>query len=111
MKNLSIIRKSLALVMLLIFTFSITPKKYLHDLIADHTDFYSFHSGDEATYSQKGFNCQCEDLVVSTPFIEASFELSLSTEVYRKEFTSSSYHFYFLQTNRTKDSRGPPAIA
>jgi hypothetical protein len=110
LKNRSIIQQSLAFVMLLLFTFSITPKRYLHDLIANHEDFYSFHSGGETTVTKTSINCQCEDLVVSTPFVEASFELSLSSLVYHKEFASSSYHSYFLNTCSTKDSRGPPAV-
>jgi hypothetical protein len=97
--------------MLLLFTFSITPERYLHDLIADHKDFYSFHSSEDTAVYQSGINCHCEDLVVSTPFVEASFELSIRPLVWHKEFTPSSYYFNPLTTYSAKDSRGPPAVA
>jgi hypothetical protein len=70
----------LAFVMLLLFSFSITPKKYLHALLANHTDnrFQAFT--DEASVSQKGFNCDTDDIVVKAPFVGAmkSFVFSLS---------------------------------
>ena len=97
--------------MMLLFTFSIMPKKYLHDLVANHEDFYSLHFGDKTTVSQTGFNCQCEDLVVSTPFIQTSFGLNISSLYVYKELASSPIIIFFLNTYTTKDSRGPPSIA
>lgn len=100
----------LAFVMLLLCTFSITPKKYLHDWIADHRDFYSFNSGDQATFSQAGFHCPCEDLVVSVPFIEASFDENLPAVFIYAETSSFLSPFLYLKTPVTKDSRGPPSL-
>ncbi|MBC7826213.1 MAG: hypothetical protein H7122_00600 [Chitinophagaceae bacterium] len=97
--------------MLLLFSFSVTPKKYLHDWVANHTDFYSPHSADETSYSQAAYNCHCEDPVVSTPFIDASFDLNLPFLLVYKEIPSFTYHFLFSNTSGTKDSRGPPSIA
>jgi hypothetical protein len=104
------IQRFLASVLLLVFAFSITPKKYLHDLVADHEDFYSCYSGDETTVSTAGFNCHCDDLVVSTPFVKTVFESALSPAPVHKAFPSSTYHFFFYSTSSAKDSRGPPSL-
>jgi len=111
MTNFSVIQKYLAFAMLLLFTFSMTPKKYLHDLVSNHEDFYSLHFGDETTVNQIGFHCQCEDLVVSTPFIQVSFGLNISSSYVYEDLASSDNIFLFLNTYTTKDSRGPPSIA
>jgi hypothetical protein len=110
LRNLNIIQKTLAVGMLLLFAFSTMPKKYLHDLVADHKDFYSFQSADEATVYQTGFNCHCDDVVVSTPFVEASFTFNVAALPCYKAPAFSSYNFYFLNSCSTKDSRGPPAV-
>lgn len=96
--------------MLLLFSFSITPKNYLHDWAASHVDVYAYHTGDETAFNLAGFNCDCQDLVVSTPFIEASFNLNVGTLPAHTDLPVSSYYFSFSNTYRTKDSRGPPAI-
>jgi hypothetical protein len=111
LKNNTVIQKVLALAMLLIFAFSITPKKYLHDLVADHTDYYSFHISTEASVGQAGFNCHCDDLVVSTPFIPTAFTTDISLPTLYNEYVVTSFRQFNLSTQYTKDLRGPPAIA
>jgi hypothetical protein len=110
LKNNQIIQKVLTLVMLAIFTLSITPKKYVHDLITEHTDFYSFHPAHEVNVSQAGLSCHCEDLVVSAPFIPTSFETVLATELHYKEFITTPYYFFFYNAHTAKDLRGPPCL-
>lgn len=97
--------------MLLIFTFSITPKRYLHDLFAGHKDTVSKVADDGKVYvSQSGFNCDCNTLVATSPFTEhadvievtglaeyPSLFIALTTAVY-----TSSYSFTEL--------RGPPSL-
>jgi hypothetical protein len=59
----------LPLAMLLLFTFSATPKRWLHDLFAKHTDTYGYISGNgEEAVSAEHFNCHCDNIVVDTPF-------------------------------------------
>lgn len=112
LKNRETIRKFFALVLLLIFTFSATPKKYLHDLVADHSDFYGVVSGDDSDIVTKtGFNCHCEDLVVSIPFIQTTFSTDFSLSYLYEEFAAASYRQFNLITKYTKDLRGPPGVA
>jgi len=104
------IQKIGVFVMLLLFSFSITPKNYLHDWAASHVDVPAYHPGNEIAFSQAGFSCDCQDLVVSAPFIEASFNSNVETLFAHTDLPVSSYYFSFSNTYRTKDSRGPPAI-
>ena len=96
--------------LLLIFTLSITPKKYLHDCIADHNDFYSFNLTKDPSVSKAGFDCDCEDVVVSSPFIENCLHQFGPPPVAIDRLSVKWQPFYFQSTLSTKDSRGPPAL-
>lgn len=97
--------------MLLIFSLSITPKKYFHDLIADHTDSYNVNFSGKATVGKTGYSCDCEDLVVSTPFIEPGIgSVCLPQPVFCMHI-ASPYFFQFLSAHTAKESRGPPSLA
>src|SRR5687768_10253481 len=70
LKNSCLYRFS-TLVMLILFTFSITPKLFLHDLFTNHTDtVYKKTVDDKAQVSKSGFTCDCNDLVATSPFTE-----------------------------------------
>jgi len=64
-----IFRQLLAGVLLLVFSFSIAPKKFLHDAIANHKDKTALTA--QAGYPQlthTGFVCKCDNLVAESPF-------------------------------------------
>ena len=109
MKGSLIIQKPLAFVALLLFLFSATPKKFLHDLVADHQDFYAALPGDDPGISNSGFDCHIHDLVVSTPFLIANSFSETGTGVAYPLHTERSFDHYTLPTRITEDSRGPPA--
>lgn len=57
----------------MLFAFSVTPKKFLHDLVAKHKDSPGRFSHDTQTRLQRAsYNCHIEDLVVESPFMEGS---------------------------------------
>jgi hypothetical protein len=78
--------------------------------VADHTDYYGGAHGEKETISQAGFNCHCEDLVVSSPFIQMSLSLSLVNNTLYQEITASYNLFHYHDIYTTKDSRGPPSL-
>jgi hypothetical protein len=100
------------LFLLVLFIISSTPRIYFHDIIANHKDDnHSFEHFQKvkACFHQKGFNCQVNDLVVSTPYLSApdagslpiySDHVDLVTIYY---FSSAQDYFIY------KESRGPPA--
>jgi hypothetical protein len=63
------IRSFFGWLLLVLFTFSITPRQLLHDVISDHTDLSASTShGKHNTVSKTGFNCDCLNLVAESPF-------------------------------------------
>jgi len=109
MRKNYIIRSVLATLMLAVFAFSVTPKILLHNLVADHKDtpIKSNHSNQEQI-SKAGFNCNCDNLVVESPFVNDFTPVDLSIEkqfakqkIFFKNNFFSLQHFYF-------ELRGPP---
>lgn len=97
--------------MLLIFTLSITPKVFLHDLTADHKDEASviLHCHDQHV-SRVGFTCDCNNLVSTSPYTEeAVFQMPLPGAIalvpYVNRFTDPVYTAEIFFSSL----RGPPA--
>jgi len=70
--SLIIIRRLQAGFILMLFAFSITPKKFLHDLVANHRDarYVSIKSLDgKDQLGNAGYHCPCDQLVAQTPFV------------------------------------------
>lgn len=107
----SSIKRFYASVMLLFFTLSITPKIYLHDLFAGHTDAVIKASNDgKAQVYSKGYNCDCNSLVATSPFTEESDAVSSILPVaYPSLFISLTTPVYACGHNFL-ELRGPPTI-
>jgi len=108
----SILRQLLAGVLLLVFTFSIAPKKFLHDAIANHKDKTTVVlQGDGPQLSHTGFICKCDNLVAESPFTnEVSHFDFTPIQVFSVLQSSTLYHFhsspvFFFEL------RGPPALS
>ena len=66
-----IIQRILASFLLGIFAFSITPKIILHNVVANHKDTpFASNSEKKAQINKAGFNCNCDNLVVESPFTD-----------------------------------------
>jgi hypothetical protein len=108
--NHILIKKLLGGVMLVVFGFSVTPKILLHNLVADHRDTPRTQNyTNEQQLSKTGFNCNCDNLVVESPFVNnyVPIELQLTRQffetqiVYIDRFYSVDFFYFKL--------RGPPA--
>lgn len=88
---------------------AITPKKYLHDAISHHAHTYvNTQNGD--VVSKAGFNCQVDELVVSTSFNNAISLIEINTIVIHNVY-SSFYAFTNVPAAVTQQYlRGPPAL-
>ncbi|MBX2922648.1 MAG: hypothetical protein KF746_10690 [Chitinophagaceae bacterium] len=97
--------------MVLILAFSITPKKFLHDLVADHTDNITIAVNDGHDHiDHRGFNCNCDNLVATSPFTEQHEGIQFHTPVRLNDYfpvyvsgIKSIIHSFFAL-------RGPPAL-
>ncbi|HEV8083996.1 MAG TPA: hypothetical protein VGP55_12380 [Chitinophagaceae bacterium] len=107
------IRKLFAFSLLLIFALSITPTKVLHFVFANHKDANVNNTKTSKTpiVSVAGYNCRCDNLVVTSPFTFQHQSISVEIpEIYplRKAETVPTFHvinhFFF-------ELRGPPSLA
>ena len=103
------LRKCSAILVLLVFTLGITPKKTLHNWFANHTDQKSSGVANKTSeLSKAGFNCQCDNLVAESHFIA-------SATVFEVKLPSVYFSFYDAVPTVTSltlfdnNLRGPPA--
>ncbi len=96
----------------LVFSLSITPTKILHTLFADHKDAkeISTHASNELAISVALYHCQCDNLVVESPFslqlnpiFTEVLELTINNNSARESDFYSIPHFY-------SELRGPPSL-
>jgi hypothetical protein len=59
-----------SILLLLTFTFSITPKIWLHSLVAHHKDIHSSLGGQTDQLTKAGYHCDCESQVVVLPYLD-----------------------------------------
>jgi hypothetical protein len=105
-----VIQKGIAFLMVLLFLFSIAPKRYWHDLLAAHTDTYAAAGTGEASLSPEGFNCHADDLVVNTPFLEMAPAVeTILPPACTPRFLCCPTTIFPIPS-KAKDSRGPPAV-
>lgn len=95
----------------MVFSISITPKRYLHDLFAGHKDTITKPVEDgKARLSQSGFKCDYNTLVATSPFTEYSDEIEIKTlSVYPSFFVSLSTPVY-RSPHAFFELRGPPSL-
>jgi hypothetical protein len=101
-------KKISSVLLLFVFTLSITPKKTLHSWFANHKDSAStIPDGKTHQLTKAGFNCNCDDFVAESHFISVGSFVVINIPVFRSlisirnpEFISLSRFFFNL--------RGPP---
>jgi hypothetical protein len=68
----TIIKKCSAIFLLLVLAFGIAPKRTIHNLIATHLDGQAKpvrKSDSASSINRATFNCQCDNLVIESPFL------------------------------------------
>jgi len=104
-----VIRRISAAFFLMLFSFCVTPKRFLHDLLANHQDTERSTQLPVQEIFASGFHCHIDDLVVMAPFLPGiqPEEVSLRSVV-RNEFAEplSAFVLIFLPHAGV---RGPPA--
>ncbi len=107
-----IIKTLSALLLLLVFAFSITPKKSWHDLIATHEDGKKPNDDQTAKGSQLHklvIHCSCDLQVAESPFIAVYLGLQLGLPpVTTINYIGSNQDSHVQQTH-FYGLRGPPA--
>jgi hypothetical protein len=110
--NSTQIRSVLAGIFLVLFAFGITPRLTLHNLVANHKDGRlksSLPDPNSNQLSKAGFNCQCDNTIIESPFLQetvSQFVITVSAfEAYKNIFTEN----VFSSQEYCSSLRGPPA--
>lgn len=105
------IKQLLALAMLVVFAFSITPQKTIHDFVAPHKDPTKCDVHIKAPIEQvekSQLHCTFDFQVATTPFVNYNFSIDIPTQIVastqNNSYKETQNHTFLL----SKDSRGPP---
>ena len=111
MRKNSWLYRSTAFVMLFLFTLSITPRLYLHDWLANHTDsvFKETDTG-KAQVCIRGFSCDVNNWVATSPFIEQEGSPDILLFSVYQQLVLHFPSQMIAQTPFFFELRGPPAI-
>jgi hypothetical protein len=98
--------------LLLIFTLSSTPKRYLHDIFANHTEAVS-HQAEQGKLivSEAGFNCDCDNLVGTSPCDELTEFITYTLQFQYPLFLTQYYYNVPAEQVHFFELRGPPVFA
>jgi hypothetical protein len=104
-----VIRRLLAGAMLIVFAFGVTPKKILHDLVANHKDNRVVASASAIIkISADGFTCKCDNLVAESPFTDAVDQHVLPAATSFAVQESAMLACIYVSTHFFFSLRGPP---
>jgi len=98
--------------MLALFALSVTPKIVIHTLVAHHVDNHRDLGHDQADrYSNAGFHCNIESLVVESPFLHYSISIHLQAPEAFPIHQIRADHQFRSYTDHILGLRGPPVFS
>ncbi len=106
-------KQFLALAMLVVFAFSITPQKSIHDLVAKHIDPNSCSVHKDLPIEQienSELHCTFDFQVATTPFVNYDFSIEIAIPVIAQLRNAPFLAAPVSQIAIISDSRGPPAF-
>jgi hypothetical protein len=106
-------KQFLALAMLVVFAFSITPQKSIHDLVAKHIDPNSCSVHKDLPIEQienTALHCSFDFQVATTPFVDYDFSIVFKSLVLAQARNAQFLAAPIAQIAILSDSRGPPAF-
>lgn len=99
--------------MLLIFSLSITPKLFLHNIFANHKDTLYYLTGNDPKNFQLnkvGINCQCINLVAEAPFINYDDPIQIIAPDFFSEKKPGFCLSFYDARHFFSAFRGPPSL-
>ena len=106
-------KQFLALAMLVVFAFSITPQKSIHDLVSKHIDPNSCSVHKDLPIEQvetAALHCTFDFQVATTPFVDYDFSIVVKSLVLAQARNTFFIAAPIAQHAIVSDSRGPPAF-
>jgi hypothetical protein len=99
--------------MLVVFAFSITPQKSIHDTVAKHVDptICKVHVNLPITQVENAsIHCSYDQLVVTSAFLHFNFDIEVPATVAHVEYAASPIAQFASCNLYQFDTRGPPII-
>jgi len=96
--------------MLLVFSVSITPKIYFHDLFTKHTDTCIANVPGPVKFTAYKFNCGFVDIIGLTPFLAFETFLSVSLPIFSERYTEELFTNLLRPATDNTQRRGPPVL-
>lgn len=99
--------------MLVVFAFSITPQKNIHDAVAKHIDPTTCKVHINLPIDQVenlSIHCSFDQLVATTPFLDYNFSVQLITPTIVAVKNAVAIIYLASSLTIPFDSRGPPII-
>ncbi len=106
-------KQFLALAMLVVFAFSITPQKSIHDLVAKHIDPTSCSVHKDLPIEQiekTELHCTFDFQVATTPFVDYDFSIEIAPATIAQPRNAIFVAAKITELTFVKDARGPPAF-
>ena len=107
------IKQLVALAMLVVFAFSITPQQIVHDVVAKHMDptFCAVHKDVPVDQVENDkLHCTFDFQVATAPFVYYDFSIQITA----LEPAAAHYAFYLAATAsaalQKNSNRGPPSL-
>jgi hypothetical protein len=107
------IRQLIALAMLVVFTFSITPQQIVHDVVAKHMDptICAVHKDVPVDQVEnEKLHCTFDFQVATTAFVDFDFTIHIQApetiNVQNANYTEAKFATHFFH----QSSRGPPSL-
>ena len=105
----STIRRLLTGVLLLLFALSITPKVFVHALVAHHQDRHLSIGHDASDQVNKaGYHCNVENLVVELPCLIYPISIQLPAPQLFRDYQVEADHQFYSFGHFIFGVRGPP---
>jgi hypothetical protein len=94
-----------------VFAFGITPKRSLHNLLADHKDGKTSANTRPvgALLTRASFNCQCDNLISESPFVSNSVAEGITAASLFPVFITGGIQQPVSSSPLSFSLRGPPA--
>jgi hypothetical protein len=100
-----------ALWLLLVFTLSIAPKKYLHDVFSNHGDSCINLTAEKATtVGSFKTNCDVSNQVATVPFLLINNQYTVLLPAFSAEQNIPFLYYCFSTLQYNYALRGPPAV-
>lgn len=104
-------RRIVSLLLICLFTFSITPSIVLHNMLADHHDETLHHHHSQSNELAKaGANCHFDTLVCEASYLNNIVPISIKPPIFDEALYISSYPTFYSQHHFYAELRGPPAV-